>query len=69
MAKKKAKAEVPRIPLDEIEVGGTYRNYVKDLVKIQEIDLERNEIRLYNISGSHRMWVSAKHIYLTTRLD
>ncbi len=56
-----------KIPVGEIEVGATYRTYVKDLVKILDKNEKTEMIILYNISGSHKQWVSFKNIYLIER--
>jgi len=62
MAKKQEKAE--KIPVKDLEVGATYRTYVLDLVKILQIDEDRETVVLYNISGAHKQWVSFKNIFL-----
>ena len=62
MAKKQEKAE--KIPVKDLEVGATYRTYVLDLVKILQIDEDRETVVLYNISGAHKQWVAFKNIFL-----
>ena len=64
MAKKEKKE---KLPVSEIFEGATYRTYVLDLVKILKKDDEKEEIILYNISGSHKQWISFKNIYLIER--
>ena len=68
MAKKKAAAVTKRIDVKDIEVDGTYKTYVKDIVKILKINEDRKQIILYNISGSHKQWVDFRNIYLVERL-
>lgn len=73
MAKKTAKianteVKKERIPLDEIEVGGVYKSYANDLVKIEEKNDEREQVVLSNITHAFRQWVSYKNIYLVDRI-
>lgn len=70
MAKKKDNTEelAPKIPVNEIELGGVYKTAVQDIVRIEKIDGENEKIVLYNISGAHRQWVGFGHIYLTEKL-
>jgi len=56
------------INVEDIEVGCVYRNYVKDLVKILEINKEKQQILLYNISGSFKQWLAFKNIALIEKL-
>lgn len=70
MAKKKKdeSKQVPKIPVNEIEVGGVYKSGVNDLVRIEKIDEDQQKIVLYNISGSHRQWIDFKHVYLIEKV-
>jgi hypothetical protein len=69
MAKKKEETqELPKIPVEEIELGGVYKTAANDIVKVERIDGESKKIVLYNISGAHRQWIDFKHIYLIEKL-
>lgn len=68
MAKKKKEAQTPKIPVNEIELGGVYKNYVNELVRVEEINTTTNEVVLYNITGSHKQWINFKHVYLVEKV-
>lgn len=70
MAKKKDNTEelAPKIPLNEIELGGIYKTAVQDIVRVEKIDGGNEKIVLYNISGAHRQWVDFKYIYLVEKI-
>jgi hypothetical protein len=56
------------MPDFEIEVGGVYTIYNGELVKVLKLDKDRNEMVLYNISDSHKMWVSYDEKRLKKRI-
>jgi len=69
MAKKKETQETTnRIPLEEIELGGVYKNYVNDIVKVEKIVGDQEKIIFYNISGAHRQWISFKNVFLVEKV-
>jgi len=68
MAKKKKETSVERIPLNEIEVGGIYKTFVNELVRIEEIRGKEEKIVLYNLTGAHKQWVDFKHIFLIEKI-
>ena len=71
MAKKNGNGNIeekPRIPVSEIVVGGAYKTYVNDIVKILRINEETETITLYNVTGSFKQWTSFKNIYLVKRI-
>ena len=67
---KEVKPESPSnfIKVEDIEIGNVYRTHVKDLVKILEINEERESILLYNISGSFKQAVDFKNIALVEKI-
>ena len=70
MAKKKNTNEslAPKIPVNEIELGGVYKTYVNELVQVLQINGETNQFLIYNISGAHKQWIDFKYIYLTEKI-
>jgi len=40
----------------QIKEGKIYRSHVGDLVKVLEIDLEKKQMKCYNISDSANAW-------------
>jgi len=70
MAKKTVNIEVKKekIPVSEIVIGGVYKTYANDLVKIEAKNEEREQITLSNITHAIRQWVAYKNIYLTDRI-
>ena len=70
MAKKKANTKVKKekLHLDEIVIGGVYKTYVNDLVKIEQKNDDTEQVVLTNITHAYRQWVSYKNIYLTDRI-
>ena len=40
------------IPVEELVVGGVYKTHVKDLILIKDINVEKNEMTVYNITES-----------------
>jgi mRNA-degrading endonuclease RelE of RelBE toxin-antitoxin system len=56
----------------KIEVNGTYKTHVGELVKILDIDEPNDRIHIYNISESASQWVSysrAKKFKFRTRIN
>lgn len=70
MAKKKIDIDElgPKIPVNEIEIGGVYKTAVQDIVRVEKIDGGNEKIVVYNISGAHKQWIDFKHIYLVEKL-
>jgi len=70
MAKKKKEEskQVPKIPVNEIELGGVYKTFVNELVRVDKIDGEKKQIVLYNINGAHKQWIDFQHIYLIEKI-
>jgi hypothetical protein len=70
MAKKKSEntVEVNRIEPSDIDVGGIYRTYVNDLVRVESFNGETNKFVLYNISGAHRQWIDPANICLIEKI-
>ncbi len=66
--KKKVKTVVKNIPLEDLEVDGTYKSYVGDVVKILKIDEKNKTVVLYNVSGSHKQWTSFNYINLVEKI-
>ena len=64
MAKKNGNGEAPKIPVSEIKVGGVYKTYVNDLIRIEDINETTQMIRLYNVTGAFKQWTAFKNIYL-----
>jgi len=67
MAKKKVKTEVEkdRIPVEDIVVGGVYKTYVQEIVKVLKKDEDRQEFVLFNVNGAFKQWTAFRHIWLT----
>ena len=57
------------IKVEDITVDGVYRTYVKDLVKIIEINKNRKSISLFNISGSFNQIIDFKNIALVEKIS
>ena len=71
MAKKKKEEsaeQLPKIPVNEIEIGGVYKSAVQDLVRVESINEETQKIVVYNVSGAHRQWIDFRHIYLVEKV-
>lgn len=66
--KKNLMEEVEKISVEDIEINGVYKTYVGDIVKILEIDNERECITLMNITGSFKQWIDFKNIFLVRRI-
>jgi len=56
--------DIPKIPIENLIVGGVYQSYVSDIVKVLSIDKNKKEIKLYNVTGAFNQWISFKNIYL-----
>jgi len=68
MAKKKAElAAEKRIAVKDIVVDGVYKTYVNDIVKVLQINMDREQFVLMNITGSFKQWTDFKNIYLIER--
>ena len=55
--------EMIRIPVEEIQVGKTYLNWVGNLVKVLDYNTETRMLKVYNISDSCRQYHDIKNVY------
>lgn len=70
MAKKKKETQkqITKIPVEDLEIDGVYRTYVKDIVKVLEINEQTETVKLYNISGAHRQWTKFKYVNIVEKV-
>jgi hypothetical protein len=70
MAKRKIDVDelAPKIPINQIDLGGVYKTAVQDIVRVESIDGAKNQFVLYNISGAHKQWVDFNNLYLVEKV-